>query len=271
MIFREYFNEELQEDDVEETNTKATEDDDDEEESTSSTRASTIVKVIRLERAVKSINERLDELDPADNEESHTNLNAEIQRLNNEILALKEKVAASKDTVSEQVDNSPLIARIEALENAKPQENNEDSSANDVTVDVGALTLRIEKLEKTMQIVKEKHVPGAGAQIASFACKMSYLAILLVGAAFAIKGYLFVQNKNTSDADAVDAAIKMGKATDTVMMYFACFAAVTGLFCLIGLFVGKGKRGSAFMGFIFSAIACFAYIAIKFMGVLEIK
>ena len=118
MIFREYFNEELQEDDVEEANTKASEDDDDEEESSSSTRASTIVKVIRLDRAVKSINERLDELDPADNEESHTNLNAELQRLNNEILALKEKVAASMDTVSEQVDNSPLIARIEALENA---------------------------------------------------------------------------------------------------------------------------------------------------------
>jgi len=266
-----FINEYLEDDEEEVKNTSSNDDDDDDDDDSSVRhRASTIVKVMRLEKSVNSINSRLEDLDPNVMEANRIKLVDDIKNLSNEIEAIKEKLNNAPNEDNSEA-NAQIIARLEALEEApKPiDENHEENSSK--AVDFEALSMRVEKLEAAVKLMDSKKHPSGGASVASFASKMSFVAFLLAIAGFAIKAYTYVMSNNTSNSTAYDAAKNMSEACNDVMMYIAGIGAFTGVLSLIGLFVGKGKRGAAFIGVILSAIAIFAFVAFKYMGILEIE
>ncbi|MCR5706315.1 MAG: hypothetical protein K6G48_05935 [Acholeplasmatales bacterium] len=245
-------------------------DEDDEDDGAIRHRASTIVKVMRLEKSVNSINSKLEDLDPNVMEANRVKLVDDIKKLSDEINSIKEKLDNAPNQDNSEA-NAQIIARLEALEEApKPIDDNHEENSTKA-VDFEALSMRVEKLETAIKLMDSKKHPSGGASVASFASKMSFVAFLLAIAGFAIKAYTYIMSNNTSNSTAYDAAKKMSEACNDVMMYVAGIGAFTGVLSLIGLFVGKGKRGAAFIGVILSVIAIFAFVAFKYMGILEIE
>jgi hypothetical protein len=259
-------NEDL-EDDPELKNTSS-EDDEEEEDENIRHRASTIVKVMRLEKAVNSINSKLEDIDPQVIEENRVSLQNDIKALNLEIKSLKEQLNNMESSSNTKQDDS-IIARLDALE-ARDGENNDEVEPSSV-VDFSALSMRIEKVETAVKMIDQKKSPTGGTLFASFASRLSFVSFLLAVAGFAIKAYTFIMSKNSTNSNAYEASKNMSEACNDVMMYVACIAGFTAVLSLIGLFIGKGKRVVAFLGIILSAIAIVAYVLFNNIGILAIE
>ena len=254
----------MMENDMEyEEDVKDTRDDDEDDDIQTSSRASTIVKVMRLERSVKAMQEKLDDVDFQDIENNNLKVQAELSALKKEIDELKNAISNnSQNDIKEQIDE--LNNKINEAEN-KPADNNE------LIVDLNALNIRLEKAEKTLDIVKGKHVDGFAAHVGNWGCRMAFLSFLLGIVCFALKAYFYIGSQNANDDSALQKIKDMSSATDDVLMYVGIFGIFTGVLSLFGFFHGKGKRGKAFMGVLLSLVPVLVWVAFKFIKILEIK
>ena len=230
-------------------------DDDEEEEEYRSSRASTIVKVLRLERSVKQINQKLSLIDTLEKPSNDKNYDSDIKDLKNEISSLKEEIETLKAQLQEA--QKPNLKEEEEIE--------EKADSKDVL----ELTSRVLENEKKIDALTSKHVDGFQAQVSSVSTKISFVLFLIMCVGFLIHAYYVIGSKNAKSENLE--TIKIMDDTTLKAMMLVCYVSFIPLLAsILGLFFGKGKRGKAFAGIILSAITILIYGILKYTNVFSI-
>ncbi len=230
-------------------------DEDNEESEFSGSRASTIVKVLRLERSVRQINQKLSEIDSNENNFNDIRNESDIVDLKNEISKIKEDISVIK-------------AQLEDRENPPVKETEKIALKDDSSL-IETLQSRVEENEKKIDTLTKKHVDGFQAQVTMVSTKISFVLFLMSCAGFLIHAYYAIGSKKANSSN-LDKIIKMDDTLLDSMMIVALISFIPLFFSILGLFYGKGKRGKAFAGIILSIICILIYGVLAYTDILSI-